>query len=56
MESHAVEESIQVTAETYGRLKASYEFTERGPIQVKGKGEMLAYLLRGRKANTLDPG
>lgn len=49
MESHAPGNTIQVTEATYRRLKNRYEFEERGLINVKGKGEMTTYLLRGRK-------
>ena len=48
MESHGVAGCIQVTARTYQRLKDGYRFQRRGPIQVKGKGEMVAYFLLGR--------
>ena len=51
MESHGVIGSIQVTQDTYERLKGKYEFEQRGVIEVKGKGEMNTYLLTGRKAH-----
>jgi len=49
MESRGVVDRIQVTEETYERLKGQYDFERRGPIEVKGKGEMHTYLLVGRK-------
>lgn len=49
MESHGIAGEIQVAAETYERLRDRYEFIPRGTIKVKGKGEMEAYLLVGRK-------
>jgi class 3 adenylate cyclase len=49
MESHGLPGEIQVTASTYERLKHRYTFQSRGTIQVKGKGEMKAYFLSGRK-------
>jgi len=52
MESHGLPGSIQVTEVTYKRLKHRYYFEDRGPIQVKGKGEMNCYLLTGRKQNS----
>ncbi|WAL58820.1 adenylate/guanylate cyclase domain-containing protein [Thermocoleostomius sinensis] len=48
MESHGQPGKIQVSAATYELLKATYEFQARGPIAVKGKGEMLTYWLMGR--------
>jgi PAS domain S-box-containing protein len=49
MESHGIPGYIQVTAATYERLKDQYVFVQRGPIEVKGKGEMTTYLLTGPK-------
>lgn len=48
MESHGVPSRIQVTPETYARLRDRYRFEERGRIAVKGKGEMTTYFLIGR--------
>ena len=48
MESHGVAGCIQVTARTYQRLRDAYRFERRGPIDVKGKGEMVTYFLLGR--------
>jgi class 3 adenylate cyclase len=48
MESYGVAGCIQVTARTYQRLKDGYRFERRGPIPVKGKGEIVTYLLVGR--------
>lgn len=49
MESHGVPGRIQVSSTTYALLQSSYCFECRGPISIKGKGEMLVYLLNGRK-------
>ena len=49
MESHGLPGHIHVTQATYERLRDKYVFTERGPIPIKGKGEMTTYLLEGRK-------
>ena len=51
MESFGVLGEIQVTRDVYDRLKDRYHFTRRGPIEVKGKGEMVVYLLRGAEKN-----
>ena len=48
MESHGVPDCIQVTARTHQRLEDGYRFERRGPIQVKGKGEMVTWFLLGR--------
>ncbi|XP_051826594.1 adenylate cyclase type 1 [Antechinus flavipes] len=51
MDSTGVQGKIQVTEEVHRLLKqCSYEFTCRGKVSVKGKGEMLTYFLEG-KAN-----
>lgn len=49
MESQGIPGSIQVTEAAYQRLCDRYEFTKRGLIPVKGKGQMTTYLLIGRK-------
>jgi len=49
MESQGVPGGIQVTVATYERLRDQYVFEERGMIPVKGKGDMMTYLLLGRK-------
>jgi class 3 adenylate cyclase len=50
MESHGMPGRLQVTTETYLRLKDRYEFEPRGNIIVKGKGSMPVFLLIGRKS------
>lgn len=50
MESHGLPGYIQMTAATYELLREDYLFEERGPIPVKGKGEMTTYLLMGTKS------
>ena len=50
MESCGLSNTIQVTESTYQRLKDRYQFEERGVVNIKGKGEMTTYLLRGRKS------
>jgi adenylate cyclase len=48
MESAGLSDEIQVTEAVKERLEGRYEFTPRGPIQVKGKGPMTTYLLYPR--------
>jgi class 3 adenylate cyclase/CheY-like chemotaxis protein len=48
MESQGVPNAIQVTQDVYERLRNSYQFQPRGEITVKGKGNMMTYLLIGR--------
>ncbi|XP_061918258.1 adenylate cyclase type 3-like isoform X2 [Entelurus aequoreus] len=49
MESTGVLGNIQVVEESYNILKEyGFRFVRRGPIFVKGKGELLTYFLKGR--------
>jgi adenylate cyclase len=48
MESQGVPNTIQVTQDVYERLQNCYLFQPRGEITVKGKGNMMTYLLTGR--------
>lgn len=48
MESHGIPGTIQLAASTYELLRDKYQFTARGPINIKGKGEMTTYLLTGQ--------
>jgi PAS domain S-box-containing protein len=49
MESSGIPGKIQVTSQTYERLKDKFELEDRGAIVVKGKGKMITYWLKGRK-------
>ena len=49
MESQGIPGCIQVTKATYEQLQHQYIFEQRGAIEVKGKGEMMTYLLITRK-------
>lgn len=49
MESHGQPGAIQLTVNTYERLKDKFILEERGIIDVKGKGAMMTYFLVGRK-------
>ncbi|XP_055328638.1 adenylate cyclase type 5-like [Paramacrobiotus metropolitanus] len=50
MESTGIPDTIQVTEEIYRTLEPlGYIFQCRGPVQVKGKGEMTTYFLTGKK-------
>jgi class 3 adenylate cyclase len=48
MQSHGVAGCTQVTERTYQRLRDGYRFQRRGPIPVRGMGEMITYFLLGR--------
>jgi class 3 adenylate cyclase len=48
MESNGVPGCIQVTDRTYRRLRDGYRFERRGPVQVKGKGELVTWFLVAR--------
>jgi len=54
MESHGLKGGIQVTAATYEILQDEYFLEERGIIHVKGKGDMMTYLLKGKKEALVD--
>jgi adenylate cyclase len=49
MESTGVPGQIQVSDETYARLKGDFVLEDRGEIDVKGKGRMRTWFLIGRK-------
>ncbi|MCU0542359.1 MAG: response regulator [Oscillatoriaceae cyanobacterium Prado104] len=48
MESNGIPGEIQVTEAVYERLKDKFSFQKRGSIEVKGKGQMITYLLLGK--------
>lgn len=50
MESHGIPDSIQVTEEVYEALKDRFNFTARGLMEVRGKGNLNTYLLDSRTA------
>jgi len=49
MESYGVPDCIQVTDRIYQALKDKYILIERGKINIKGKGEMTTYFLKGKR-------
>jgi adenylate cyclase len=49
MESHGIPDHIQICEATYQELKDKYLLEARGLIKIKGKGEMMTYLLHGVK-------
>ena len=49
MESFGIPGEIQVTKDVYRLLKQKYSFQKRGYVNIKGKGEMFVYLLKGCK-------
>jgi class 3 adenylate cyclase len=51
MESHGQPGRIQTTAAVYAALRDLYAFEPRGAIPVKGKGELEAYFLIGRRSD-----
>jgi class 3 adenylate cyclase len=51
MESHGAAGRIHVTETTYDQLCKSFEFEERGVIDIKDKGEMRTYFLSGRRSS-----
>lgn len=53
MESHGIAGYIQVSEATYAHLKENFRFKPRGAIEVKGKGEMITYILIGPQLKKL---
>jgi adenylate cyclase len=49
MELYSKPGSIQVSEVVYQQLKPSFQLEPRGPITVKGKGEMNTYWLQGKR-------
>jgi adenylate cyclase len=49
MEAHGIPGEIQVSAHFRDLLKDKFLFVERGLVDVKGKGELLTYLLKGHR-------
>jgi class 3 adenylate cyclase len=49
MESHGQVGRIHVSKQVYNRLKETYDFEERGEIDVKGKGKMETWFLNGKR-------
>jgi class 3 adenylate cyclase len=46
MESHGVAGAIQVTRPVYEKMRDRYNFEERGPVEVKGKGTIDTWILQ----------
>jgi len=49
MESHGMPGEIQVTPATHALLESNYRFVERGIINIKSKGPIKVYLLKGKR-------
>ena len=49
MESQGIAGEIQISHATYLLLKDQYYLEERGMINIKGKGEMMTYWLKGKQ-------
>lgn len=56
MESSGAPGEIQVTREVGDRLEGQFDLEPRGLVQVKGKGEMETYLLKGERRAPGVPG
>jgi class 3 adenylate cyclase len=55
MESQGLAGHVQVSEATYHLLRDRYTFQPRGPIPVKGKGELPVYLLTARRQSPTLP-
>jgi class 3 adenylate cyclase len=49
MEAHGVPGEIQVSAQVQHQLKDQFDFVERGSVEIKGKGAVRTFLLKGRR-------
>lgn len=49
MESHGIPGEIQISPSTHHHLRSSHVMTERGTVEVKGKGPIQTWLLTGRR-------
>jgi class 3 adenylate cyclase len=47
MESHGVVNEIQISESTYREVKDVFDCVERGEIEIKGKGTMKVFLVKG---------
>lgn len=52
MESHGVSGEIQVSHASFQLLTDKFRLAPRGIIKIKGKGEMMTYILKGEKIHT----
>lgn len=55
MESHGAPGRIQITASTHALLADAFECVPRGRVEVKGKGEVEAWFLLGRRSGSRRP-
>jgi class 3 adenylate cyclase len=55
MESHGIPGQIQVTPRAYQRLKDRYRFQPRESVEIKGKGQIVPFLLLGRADDSPTP-
>jgi class 3 adenylate cyclase len=56
MESTGVPGGIQVTESVYKELCGQYLFEDRGLVEVKGKGKLRAWILKGRAQSAVNVG
>ena len=50
MESHGIRDTVHISETTAELVRDAFELESRGPIAVKGKGEMTTYLVKGAKS------
>jgi hypothetical protein len=53
MQSHAAPGEIMVTVSTFQRLRDGFLFDRPRLVEVKGKGQLATYRLRGRRSTPL---
>jgi adenylate cyclase len=52
MESQGLSDRIQVSEDTYDRIKDKFVFEPRGRLDIKGKGKMQTYILKEKKPDS----
>ncbi|HRY30607.1 MAG TPA: adenylate/guanylate cyclase domain-containing protein, partial [Elusimicrobiota bacterium] len=56
MESHGVPGKIHCSEAFHAQARADFDFTERGEVDIKGKGKMRTYFLEKQKPSAPPPG
>jgi class 3 adenylate cyclase len=55
MESHGAPHAIHVSSSLERHLATDFDLEDRGEIEVKGKGRMRTFFVRGMRTGSHDP-